>query len=301
MSPLSQNDMGRAFEYGVALSLSQALPAKLQEDDRLRTTMHCFERCSDREQENIVRASKEIAAFLSAHDNRLADTGCSVYLQSDQAGQQGDVRDVIVHNETLNDDIGISAKNRHWAVKHSRLSEQIDFGFDWFGIHCSDEYLHAVTLIFRELRTRQRRGELWRNIPDKQQRYYVPILELFQTEMNRLFQSNPSSVARGLLKYLLGKYDYYKVIKENGNVAIKSFNIDGTLRWGSRMPLPTRIIEISPKPNTKTTLIMIFDKGWQLSFRIHNASTRVEPSLKFDINIVGLPERVASQSIRYRG
>jgi len=43
----------------------------------------------------------------------------------------------------------------------------------------------------------------------------------------------------------------------------------------------------------------VFHKGWQLSFRIHNASTLVEPSLKFDINIVGLPGSVARNVIVY--
>lgn len=33
----------------------------------------------------------------------------------------------------------------------------------------------------------------------------------------------------------------------------------------------------------------IADKGWQFSFRIHNASAKVEPSLKFDINLEGNP------------
>lgn len=31
------------------------------------------------------------------------------------------------------------------------------------------------------------------------------------------------------------------------------------------------------------------DKGWAISFRIHNASSRIEPSLKFDIQLVGIP------------
>ena len=31
------------------------------------------------------------------------------------------------------------------------------------------------------------------------------------------------------------------------------------------------------------------NEGWQISFRIHNASSRVEPSLKFDINLVSAP------------
>ena len=35
------------------------------------------------------------------------------------------------------------------------------------------------------------------------------------------------------------------------------------------------------------------DGGWQFSFRIHNASTIVEPSLKFDIQFVGEPTSVS--------
>ena len=43
------------------------------------------------------------------------------------------------------------------------------------------------------------------------------------------------------------------------------------------------------KPNSKTTVIMCFDNGWQFSFRIHNAKDIIEPSLKFDVQIAGIP------------
>ncbi|HEX8179900.1 MAG TPA: HaeIII family restriction endonuclease [Pyrinomonadaceae bacterium] len=296
---LSQNDTGRAFEYGLALSLSDCLPAPIQDGLLVQKAKRCFAACSEREQQNIVAAAREVAAFLAARDNCLSDIGCYIYLQSDQLGQKGDVRDIIVHNAKLNAEIGISAKNRHFAVKHSRLSGQIDFGLDWLGIPCSTDYFHKVTPLFDELRTRQRSGERWRDIADKKELYYIPMLEAFQTEMLSLFQQQPVLAAKALVQYLLGKFDYYKVIKENGMVSIMSFNTNGSLRWGSRLPLPTRIIEISPKPASETTLIMTFDKGWQISFRIHNASTKVEPSLKFDINLVGLPQATSRHVIDY--
>jgi hypothetical protein len=296
---LSQNDMGRAFEYGVVIAFSESLPAIINENKQLQTATSCFERCTQLEKEKIVKASKEIAAFLTAHDTRLSDTGCSIYLQSDQMGQQGDVRDIIIHNSKTDEDIGISAKNRHYAVKHSRLSEQIDFGFDWFGVHCSDQYFHTVVPVFRELHTRHRNKEKWRDIQDKAQLYYLPILQAFKIEMESLFTNNPNHVANGLVQYLLGRFDFYKVIKENGDVSIMSFNLKSTLRWGSKIALPNRIIEISFKPNSNNTLIMTFDQGWQISFRIHNASTLVEPSLKFDINIIGLPSMTSRHVIQY--
>ena len=52
---------------------------------------------------------------------------------------------------------------------------------------------------------------------------------------------------------------------------------------------PTRIIELAYKPGSKTTIELTMDNGWAISFRIHNASTIVEPSLKFDIQLIDQP------------
>ena len=43
------------------------------------------------------------------------------------------------------------------------------------------------------------------------------------------------------------------------------------------------------------------DEGWQFSFRIHNASTYVENSLKFDIQIVGMPASIISIDCMWTG
>jgi hypothetical protein len=53
--------------------------------------------------------------------------------------------------------------------------------------------------------------------------------------------------------------------------------------------LPTKIVDLSLKDNSLTTVILTMDKGWSISFRIHSASTVVEPSLKFDIQLIGQP------------
>ena len=169
----------------------------------------------------------------------------------------------------------------------------------WFGVPCSPQYFASITPVFQDLLERKRSGELWRNISDKTQRYYLPLLDIFSNEMRSLFKNDPNQVAKGLLKYLLGMQDFYKIIKENGDVTAISFNIYGSLKWGNRLPLPTRIIEIAPKSDNLTTIEITFDHGWQLSFRIHNASTMVEPSLKFDINIIGWPQAVSRHVLHY--
>lgn len=56
--------------------------------------------------------------------------------------------------------------------------------------------------------------------------------------------------------------------------------------------LPTEIISLRFKPGSKSTAELYLNNGWALSFRIHNASTIVEPSLKFDIQFLGVPANI---------
>lgn len=297
---MSQNDSGRALEFGLAEVLSEKLHAHLIENEQDTKAKGCFERCSANEQKNIRWSTEKAADFLIAHDRRLESDNCVIKLQPDQRGEAGDVRDIIIINRRVNEEIGISAKNRHTALKHSRLSRTIDFGREWLGASCSTDYFQVITPLFDELEEMKELGRCWRDISDKAGRYYAPVLIAFKAEVQRLFAENPEDVAKSLVKYLLGRYDYYKVVKENGTTSIKSFNIDGTLKWGSRIALPSRIIELSMKPRSRTTLLMVCDHGWQISFRIHNASKIVEPSLKFDIQLVGQPHNLESHLIDYR-
>lgn len=58
--------------------------------------------------------------------------------------------------------------------------------------------------------------------------------------------------------------------------------------------LPTRIVSLEYKPDSKNTLELYLDGSWQFSFRILNAPTKVESSLKFDIQIIGMPTTIIS-------
>lgn len=300
MTP-TRNDNGRALEYGIAVSFANYLPASLITNTQLVKAKECFELQNEKEQKKIVRASQEVANFLCAYDKYLADTGkgSTVTLQSDQMGQKGDVRDIIIYNKKFNKTIGISAKNRHWGIKNPRISGDGDFGYDWFGRHCSTTYFNQITPIFAELNSRKVRKEKWNEIPDKTQRYYVPILNAFIAEIKRLSQSEPEKVAKGLLQYVLGKFDYYKVTKENGSVSIVPFNTNGTIGWGSKTPISTRIIEIAMKAKSETTIEIIFDKGWHIAFRLHSAESLVIPSVKFDVTIIGIPSVMLKNFIKY--
>ena len=228
---------------------------------------------------------------------------------SDQAGQTGDVRDVLIIRSLQKWEIGISAKNNHRAVKHSRLSLNIDFGEKWLGVPCSQNYFDEIKPIFDMLAKLKAsdKSTKWTSIENMHQVVYIPILNAFRKELLRLDKENPNIVAENLVQYLIGNEDFYKVIKGNKKVEIQAYNLSGTLNLPfetvkpkARIPklkLPSRLIEIVYQDNSTTTLLVSLNEGWQISFRIHNASSRVEPSLKFDINLVSAPHTLFTNHI----
>ena len=143
---------------------------------------------------------------------------------------------------------------------------------------------------------------------DKRDKIYIPLLEAFRNEILHL-SSKDKSVSSKLVQYLIGNYPFYKIIKDDSHnlVIVKAFNINGELnktvngrssRYKTpKINLPTRIVELDFKENSDTTLIMILDEGWEISFRIHNASTKVERSLKFDIKLLGNPPVLFTQHL----
>lgn len=51
----------------------------------------------------------------------------------------------------------------------------------------------------------------------------------------------------------------------------------------------------------QVTKLLYLDRGWQFGFRIiHNASTKVETSLKFDIQIIGMPTTIISIDCKWK-
>ena len=207
------------------------------------------------------------------------------------------MRDIFCIRRQNEWEIGLSCKHNHAAVKHSRLSRTIDFGELWFGIPCSESYFIEINPLFDELEELREQGELWRNISNKEERFYVQLLEVFIRELERLNQNNQGVIPERLLHYLLGRNDFYKIITiDNRRVTqVQAFNMYGTLNRNAgrerplinvqQLPMPTRFYNIGFKPGSRNTVLVALDNGWTISLRIHNARTEVEPSLKFDVQI----------------
>ena len=306
----SQTINGKAFEYALLLEFHERLKvltsASITENEPYKTAKGFFYSFAEEEQDTFRITASAAINFLIDIEPRLSN-GINkndilvLEIVSDQAGQSGDVRDVLVIRSLQKWEIGISAKNNHRAVKHSRLSMNIDFGEKWLGVSCSPTYFEDIQPIFDKLENLRKEDKSlkWTSIDNMHEIVYVPILNAFRKELLRLDKENPNIVAENLVQYLIGNKDFYKVIKGDKKVEIQAYNLNGTLNLGfekikpkakiQKLRLPSRLIEIVYQDDSTTTLLVSLNEGWQISFRIHNASSRIEPSLKFDINLVSAP------------
>jgi hypothetical protein len=306
-----QTKTGKAFEYALLNSFIERLETKTSvtvvENEPYKTAKKCFD-SFDETEKGLYNLNASFAVnFLIDLEPRLSngiDKSDILQLEivSDKQGQTGDVRDVLAIRSLQKWEIGISAKNNHRAVKHSRLSNDINFGEKWLGISCSPNYFDEVKPIFDELaklRTTSKAKQKWSTLGDYHTSVYVPILNAFKKDLLKLDKENPEVVAQNLVQYLIGNQDFYKVIKGKNKVEIQAYNLHGTLNLPfdkikskikvPKLKLPNRLIEVVFQDNSQTTLLVTLTEGWQISFRIHNASSRIEPSLKFDINLVSAP------------
>ena len=291
----TQTQSGKAFECALAYALATFQDKPFVDGTAKEIAKAAYLMHPDKDRMSMDRAASEAIVFLCSHDERFGRTQ-SVSLQDDKEGKTGDVRDVVAHLDK-GETIGISAKNHHDAVKHSRLSDKIDFGKEWAEYPCSSAYMKKVAPVFGELRKMREDKVLFRDIQGKENRFYLPVLTAFEDELRSLCENYGARFVMRLFQYLLGTKDFYKVIKENGHVAIQSCNITGELKWGKPWKIPDRVESIARVRGSSSTILVSFEGGWQLSFRLHNASSRAEPSLKFDIRFIGLPQSVARHEI----
>lgn len=187
----------------------------------------------------------------------------------------------------------------------STLFKQVDFGKRWFNIECSKQYWNDIKPIFNYLEEQKKNNRNWNQLEDKENDVYIPLLNAFIKEVKQSTQQD-SSVPRKMVEYLLGEFDFYKVISIDMKkiTRIQSYNLHGKLNQSTKttspkikipaVSLPTRIVSLEFKPESSNTVELYMDGGWQFNFRIHNASTKVETSLKFDIQIVGMPTTIIS-------
>lgn len=306
----SSNDQGRAYEYAWMTALFETLDPIRKTGIVCNSSYDANERAWNavsQEKKDLftvsakaaVNAAIELEPLMEENDGDML----SLEFQKDEAGEAGDVRDIVIRRDDIEWEVGLSIKHNHSAVKHSRLSDTIDFGNKWFGIKCSQSYWNDVAPIFEMLTREKRLGTKWSELDDKENDVYVPLLQAFLDEVDRSYR-NDSDVAVRMFEYLVGIKDYHKIVSNDSKrlTLISTFNLHGTLSQPSRLKvsafdvsvaeLPNEILAMRFKRGSKTTVEIYMDNGWAFSFRIHSASTVVQPSLKFDVQFISTPASV---------
>ncbi len=240
------NNQGRAYEYTWCLALEQKLSVLkkviVDKQNGFNACYRAYESLEKSLQERYLESAKQGVLLLLDCEPLLSEViGSSqneitLSLQKDKLGEIGDIRDILIYFDKFC--IGLSIKHNHDALKHSRLSKDLDFGGKWLGVGVSQNYKDTIKPLFERLENAKKEGMLFHNT------------------LNRSMKNKPKRIIP------LSK-------------------------------LPTRMIYFDFKPKSFNTLELVLDEGWSFSLRIHNASSRVEPSLKFDIKLLSKPESVA--------
>lgn len=287
---------GQGFEYAIATAFSSALGCKIITNSSFNIAKKCHAQMAIKDRQLAGHSAKNITSFLAQRDNTLGGNAVSITLQDSKAGKSGDVRDILI--DCQGKIVGISVKHKHYAIKHPRLSNTIDFGKQWGNCPVSSQYWKKVKPIFDDLEARKQKNQKFNQIKNKKSTIYLPILTAFEDELKRLCEDCGKNFIAKFFQYLIGHdKDFYKAICDKEESVIESVNINGTLAWGSRWKIPNRIESIKRVRGSESTLTVIFDGGWQISFRLHSASTKVEASLKFDVTFTGIASNVSRVSI----
>jgi hypothetical protein len=304
------NNQGRAYEFITLITLEQEIskirPVKVDKNTCYAAALNAWNTLTSDEQEMYKNSAKAGALKIFELEPRIIEDGgdaLELLLQPDNRGEEGDVRDILIIRRDITWEVGLSLKHNHFAVKHSRLSSHLDFGNLWYSIPCSKAYWANVKPVFDFLKAKHKEKIKFSELVDKESTVYIPILKAFIDEVNRQYNDN-KELPQKMVEYLLGKYDFYKMISIDRLrlTTIQGFNLHGTLNLPGEkkvseitiplVALPTRIVRLDFVPGSSNTVELYMDGGWQFTFRIHNAATLVEPSLKFDVQIVGMPTAI---------
>lgn len=301
----TQVENGKAFEWALAKELAQKCGVQVESSPVATFAESCFQRVSAGLRQRFETAARLSVAHIlnreASHPAILSPR--SVQILPDGRGQSGDVRDVILTSESTA--LGVSCKSNHAAFKHSRLSARLDFikkwGMSTDGI--SSQYRQAIDPVFsmlKDLRLQSAATATWEQLPDVMTTVYKPILDAFSEELQRVAGTEAQEsvrVANALLTYFIGNRDFYKVIARRDRVLLQAFNFQGTLAGRRSRPARTGLrIDDPEELNSRTVRI----DRYLFNLRIHNASSRIEASLKFDIQAWALPtDEIYQHEISY--
>lgn len=128
MSSKSNNN-GRAYEFAFLkeLILKMKISFEIIKNKSYFTNERAY--FQNENKEIFLKSCKTAVNEILKLEPNLIDNQEKFFIkfQDDSKGKQADIRDIVVNCEAISYEIGFSLKHNHDAVKHSRLSDKIDF------------------------------------------------------------------------------------------------------------------------------------------------------------------------------
>ena len=141
------NNQGRAFEFAclnaLKNSISEHRSVEIIENSSYQASLNAWNTLEKEIKSLYYISAKSIISTLFQLEPLLIEDSNDILqlmIQPDSMGELGDVRDILAIRKNIQWEIGFSVKHNHLAVKHSRLSKNLDFGERWYGINCSNNY-----------------------------------------------------------------------------------------------------------------------------------------------------------------
>ena len=255
------NNQGRAYEYICLTTLCNEIgklrSVEIEQNSAYNAAFHAWSLISPLFQNILTESAKSAVATIFDMEPMIIEPSndlLKLKIQTDNEGKDGDVRDIVISRKDVQWEIGLSLKHNHFAVKHSRLAKSLDFGEKWFNIPCSDKYWADIKPIFDYLKIQKDNKRNWRELPHKDKEVYIPLLQAFMDEIIRSSNSN-AEVPQRMVEYLLGEFDFYKVISIDSRriTQIQTYNLHGRLNQASRISKPKIEVPIAYLPDRKST------------------------------------------------
>lgn len=211
-----------------------------------------------------------------------------------------DVRNIVCSKKRADWEFGFLCGGSH-TKRRFNFCEDTDFGDQLFGVSCSNEYKLETEPVFKELEKLEKRGMDWKNIVDKEERFYWPLQSAVIKELQRM--NLDGNIPEKLMQNLLGKRDFYRVIMEEKEkvTRVEACNLYGSLNKRTkectagvlvgRIKKPKNILSMDCKPMAKCLSIITCDEGWAFSVKVvQGQMRRVSRKLYLELGLVGVPQ-----------
>lgn len=239
---VQSNNQGRAYEYicltTLCSEISKFRNVEIEQNSAYNAAYHAWSQVGQVFQNILIDSAKSAVATIFDMEPMIIEKSndlLKLKIQTDSEGKDGDVRDIVIRRKDVQWEIGLSIKHNHFAVKHSRLAKSLDFGQKWFCMPCSESYWNEIKPIFDYLKEQKDKHKNWSDLPYKDRDVYVPLLQAFMNEIRHSNALN-GEVTKRMVEYLLGEFDFYKVISIDTKriTQIQTYNLHGTLNQANR-------------------------------------------------------------------